>query len=172
MYVVTTNDRVHELTEFPQSSMGAPCPLIQAGEHSLRIAYYLEEREEGWDGTTVRVLSPDQGNEPCAVVEFVQPYAHMFGPPNDEAFAGHPLADRGLEPYGAFEVERSSWLATLERMNAIHPYHRPERFRKYRHFVLSFHDTTFECIAESFSLVVCRGTVEAALGQPRATPNT
>src|SRR5262245_3693714 len=98
MYAVTRSDRVRELAELPQSSIGAPCPMILAGEHSLRIAYYLEEREEGWDGTTVRLLSPDQGNEPCAVVDFVKPCAHMFGPPNDEAFAGHPLAERGLRP--------------------------------------------------------------------------
>lgn len=146
--------------------------MILAGEHSLRIAYYLEEREEGWDGTTIRMLSPDQSNEPCAVIDFVTPYAHMFGPPNDEAFGGHPLAERGLRPYGAFEVEGSSWLAILERMNSVHPYHLPERFRKYRHFVLSFHDITFECIAEHFSLAVCRGTVEAALRQPHMRPNT
>jgi len=172
MYAVSRNDRVRELSKLPQSSIGAPCPMILVGEHSLRIAYYLEEKDEGWDGTTVRLLSPDQGNEPCAVVEFVMPYAHMFGPPNDEAFGGHPLAERGLRPYGAFEVEASSWLATLERMNSVHPYHRPERFKKYRHFILSFHDSTFECIAESFTLGICRGTVDAALRQSHMRPNT
>jgi len=172
MYVVTKTDRVREIAELPQSSIGAPCPMILVGENSLRIAYYLEEREKGWDGTTVRLLSPDQGNEPCAIVEFIMPYAHIFGPPNDEAFGGHPLAERGLRPYGAFEVEGSSWLSALERMNSVHPYHRPERFKKYRHFVLSFHDTTFECIAEGFTSTTSRGTVEGALRQPSMRPNT
>jgi len=172
MYAVTKSDQVRELAELPQSSIGAPCPMILVGEHSLRIAYYLEEKDEGWNGTTVRMLSPDQGNEPCGVVDFVMPYAHMFGPPNDEAFGGHPLAERGLRPYGAFEVEGSSWLATLERMNSIHPYHRAERFKKYRHFILSFHDTTFECIAQSFTLATYRGSVESALRQSHMRPNT
>ena len=171
MYVVTRNDRVRELAELPQSSIGAPCPMILVGEHSLRIAYYLEETEAGWDGTTVRLLSADEGNEPCAVVDFITPYAHMFGPPNDEAFSGHPLAERGLRPYGAFEVEGSSWLGTLERMNSVHPYHQTERFKKYRHFILSFHDATFECIAESFTLITCRGSVDAVLRQPNMRPN-
>src|SRR5688500_9729003 len=171
MYVITRNDRVRELAELPQSSIGAPCPMILVGEHSLRIAYYVEEKEEGWDGTTVRLMSPDQGTEPCAVADCVSPYAHLCGAPNDEAFAGHPLAERGLQPYGAYEVEGSSWLATLERMNSVHPYYRPERFKKYRHFILSFHDTTFECIAESFTLSTCRGSVEAALRQPHMRPN-
>jgi hypothetical protein len=171
MYVVTRTDRVRELAELPQSSIGAPCPMILVGEHSLRIAYYLEEKEQGWDGTSIRLLSADQGNEPCAVVDFVTPYAHMFGPPNDEAFIGHPLAERGLRPYAAFEVEGSSWLASLEQMNSVHPYHVPERFKKYRHFILSFHDSTFECIAESVTLSNFRGSVEAALRQPHMRPN-
>jgi hypothetical protein len=171
MYGVTRNDRVRKLAELPQSSMGAPCPMILIGEHSLRIAYYLEEKAEGWDGTTVRLVSPDQGDEPCAVVDFVMPYAHMFGPPNDEAFEGHPLADRGLQPYGAFEIEGSSWLGALERMNSVHPYHKPDRFKEYRHFILSFHDTTFECIAQSFTWSMCRGSVHAALRQPHVTPD-
>ena len=34
-------------------------------------------------------------------------------------------------------------------MNAVHPHHRREAFLKYEHFVLSFHDSTFECIARS-----------------------
>jgi hypothetical protein len=44
--------------------------------------------------------------------------AHTFGPSNDEAFSGHPLAARGLTPYGAFKIENSSWVRHLERMNS------------------------------------------------------
>ncbi len=83
----------------------------------------------------------------------------MFGPPNDEAFAGHPLASRGLQPYGAFEVLASSWIRQLERMNAVHRHHDPEDFAVYRHIVLAFHDSTFECIAEGY-------TCEEAWGFP------
>ena len=52
----------------------------------------------------------------------------MFGPPNDEAFDGHPLARRGLRPYGAFEVTHSSWIRQLEQMNSVHPHHSPPLF--------------------------------------------
>jgi hypothetical protein len=82
----------------------------------------------------------------------------MFGPPNDEAFSGHPLAARGLKPYSVFEIEKSSWLRALVRMNSVHPYHKVERFADLRHWVFSFHDTTFECIASSFDIVLARGT--------------
>ena len=172
MYSVTGEDRPRELRELPRSSIGAPNPMVLAGEHSLRIAYYLENRPEGWNGTTVRMLSADEGNEPCAVIEFTMPYAHMFGPPNDEAFAGHPLADRGLRPYGVFEIEGSSWLRTLERMNAVHPSHNPKHFSKYKHFIFTFHDTTFECIAEGFSFCLGSGSVRSGLLEAEMRPNT
>ena len=70
--------------------------------------------------------------------------------PNDEAFDGHPLGRRGLMPYGAFEIKHSSWIRELERMNSVHPYHSAERFEEFRHYVLSVHDTTFECVANGF----------------------
>ncbi|HEX8863370.1 MAG TPA: hypothetical protein VGC06_30595 [Actinomycetes bacterium] len=59
--------------------------------------------------------------------------AWQWGPPNDEALQGHPLVDRGLRPYGVFRVEGSSWIRQLERMNRVHPQHRPEAFRDLCH---------------------------------------
>jgi hypothetical protein len=97
------------------------------------------------------------------LVRFTRPIAHMFGPPNDEAFAGHPLAQRGLEPYSVFEVHQSSWIRALERMNSVHPRHRPEAYARYKHFVFAFHDSVFECIAEGFELSAYRGSVSAVL---------
>lgn len=147
----------------PQSSVGAPCPMILAGEHHLHLAYYLENRSPDWDGTTVRVVGEGTSGERVALVEFTDAYAHMFGPPNDEAFSGHPLASRGVGPYRVHEVYHSSWIRTLERMNAVHPYHRPEHFSCYRHFIFAFHDRTFECIAEAFIITVHTGSVVEVL---------
>jgi hypothetical protein len=87
------------------------------------------------------------GYDPLAVVEFASPRAHLFGPPNDEAIRGHPLASRGLRPYRSFVIEESSWIRALERMNRIHPLHRPDSYSQLRHYVIAFHDTMFECIA-------------------------
>ena len=87
----------------------------------------------------------------------------MFGAPNDEAFAGHPLASRGLHPYGAFEVRSSSWIRQLERMNSVHPFHKPERFQRLKHFVFAFHDSTFECVAESYAISNYEGSGQLLL---------
>jgi hypothetical protein len=165
MYVISAADKPREISAFPQSSVGAPCPSLIADENTLRICYYLEVERLSPAWREAEVLPPAAGDSDdlCAVVTFGMPYVHMFGPPNDEAFSGHPLASRGLEPYGAFEVEHSSWIRDLERMNAVHPYHRPERFPRFKHFILSFHDTTFECIAETFNISLCRGSVQRVL---------
>jgi hypothetical protein len=89
----------------------------------------------------------------------------MFGPPNDEAFTGHPLASRGLEPYAVFEVEQSSWIRQLERMNAVHPNHKPELFASYRHFVFAFHDSTFEAVADGFEVQLMSGSMRSAVSK-------
>jgi hypothetical protein len=157
MYTVDDRDRVTELSDVPQSSVGAPCPLILASEQESLVAYFVQESPAAWDGKSVRVVATDSLGEPAALVRFLRMRATMFGPPNDEAFSGHPLAERGLHPYGAFEITESSWIRQLERMNAVHPCHRPEVFSTHRHFVLAFHDSTFECVANSYALELSTG---------------
>ena len=163
MYSVDSKDTVVKISDVPQSSVGAPCPMILAGEGYLYLAFFLQDTPAGWDGSTVRVVGEDTSGEPVAIVIFNHIYAHFFGPPNDEAFSGHPLASKGLRPYSVFEVRDSSWIRKLERMNSVHPYHRPERFAELRHFIFAFHDTTFECIAQGFSSSVREGSVARVL---------
>src|SRR5690242_12998203 len=103
-------DRVIKLPDVPQSSVGAPQPLVIADEHRLLVGFYLENPDPSWDGTYVRIIDSETTAEPVGVISFASCRAMTFGPPNDEAFSGHPLAQRGLKPYGAFEVLASSWI--------------------------------------------------------------
>ena len=155
-------DKAVKLMDMPQSSIGAPCPVVIADELHLAIAFYLEARDEKWDGTAVRVVGPNTDGEPFAIITFKSAIAHFHGPPNDEAFAGHPLEKRGLAPYGAFEVEHSSWLRYLMKMNRVHRYHKDKDFADYRHLVLTFHDTTFECIAKGYMIDTGIGSLRLA----------
>lgn len=168
-YTVDERDSVRPLAEFPQSSIGAPTPIIVASEQALFVAFYLEQRDPSRDGTNCKVVTPDSSDEPVAVVRFSSPSAHFFGPPNDEAFGGHPLTERGLEPYGAFEVLSSSWLRALERMNSVHPQHRPENFATRRHFILTFHDTIFECVAHGFTIEQPSGSLRSVVSRLAAS---
>lgn len=165
MYSVDARDRVAELGDVPQSDAGAPCPLVLASESKLIVVYFVSNPPEGWDGTTATAMDPNTSAQPAAIVRFSRVTASMFGPPNDEAFSGHPLASRGLNPYGAFEVLDSSWVRRLERMNTVHPHHRPERYADLRHFVLAFHDSTFECIARGYTCELAQGPLTALIGR-------
>ena len=163
MYEVDRGDTVRTLADFPQCSVGAPNPFVVSDGHRTILTFYVEKRQPESDGTTIRVVGPTSAEEPIAIVSFTGCHAHMFGPPNDEAFQGHPLASRGLEPYGAFEVDNSSWVRRLERMNSVHPYHRPELFTKLRHVILTFHDETFECVCDAFDVTLGTGSMQSAL---------
>ena len=94
--------------------------------------------------------SPRSGGPRVAVVRFERATIY-FGGPNDEAFEGHPLYRAGLQPYEFAEILDSPWVAAMERRNRVHPGHDPAMFSTLRHFVLPFHDSTFECVAETLS---------------------
>lgn len=163
MYVVDTQDAVVELAEVPACDVGAPCPVIVASEQRLFLAYVGGSLPTSMADVAVHVVDPQTQADAIVVVEFSGYIAHYQGPPNDEAFGGHPLAGRGLRPYGAFEIRHSSWIRTLERMNRVHPDQQAERFLSLRHFVWSFHDTTFECVAEAYRVRVQSGAMAAVL---------
>jgi hypothetical protein len=83
--------------------------------------------------------------------------------PNDEAFHGHPLAGRGLRAYGAFEVVNSPWTAELAAINAVHYRDDPASWAQLSHFILGFHDSTFECVARAFRVATRRSSIAEAL---------
>jgi hypothetical protein len=164
VYEVDDLDQVIKLHDAPKPDVGAPLPHLVCDDGRVILAYLVSEPAPAWDGSSPTVVSPDSEGCPVAIVQFRLPYAHLFGPPNDEAFSGHPLARRGLRPYAVFEVQQSSWLRRLERMNSVHPRHDKGRFLSgRRHFVFAFHDSTFECIAEGFTFEVVRGSLRSVL---------
>ena len=163
MYLIDEKDRVVPIKDIPQSSIGAPIPVVLSDEFVAVVAFYLQNTPDGWDGISVRVVDKIAEGEPLALVKFSICYASMFGPPNDEAFGGHPLASRGLRPYGAFIIENSSWIRRLEQMNSVHLYHKPERFWARKHYVLSFHDSTFECVADGYVIELHESSLKKIL---------
>jgi hypothetical protein len=164
MYQVDQRDLVVELHDVPRPDTGAPLPTVVASEQQLDLVYMVSEPDTKWDVADVNVVGPNTDGRLVARIRFERPYAHTFGPPNDEALSGHPLAARGLASYRVCEVQDSSWLRSLEQMNSVHPHHSHEFFADLRHFVFTFHDTTFECIARRYDCHVERGSVAGARG--------
>ena len=98
-----------------------------------------------------------------AVVEFESCQATRFGYPNDEALAGHPLFDKGLDSVGAYEVENSSWIRSIAEQNRISFPNSREDEKTSHHYVFVFHDSTFECVADKFHLEISMAPVEEIL---------
>jgi hypothetical protein len=124
-------------------------------EHSLLLAYMVAESDDMFV-SSVKLMTVNSPGY-VALVEFVRPYAHMFGPPNDETFAGHPLVERGLSPYGVFEVYDSSWLRQLTGLGKPRQIWKP--YDDLHHFIFSFHDSTFECVAKSLAVNLREGSL-------------
>jgi hypothetical protein len=129
-----------------------PC-LVQTDNHAFLILKLFEDIPPEGDATSVTA-------ETVGVIEWKGLYASLMGPPNDEAISGHRLWDRGLkEILRAGEVFGSEWVRHLERMNAVHPGHDPQRYQGLRHFVLLFKESTFECVARAFVSEKRRGPI-------------
>jgi hypothetical protein len=132
VYVPSGEERIVAIEPaLPECDAGAPMPTVVAHEGRGAVAYWTAD-------------DPDRR---VAVATFRFVSGVLFGSPNDEAFNGHPLFEAGLRWYTFVEVLNSQWIAALERQNRVHRQHDPARFAGLRHFILPFHDTTFECVA-------------------------
>ena len=87
-----------------------------------------------------------------AVVEVARCHVTRFGYPNDEALPGHPLYTRGLSGCGAFEVRNSRWVRALTERNRVAFPSTPDSNQT--HFIIPFHDSCFECIADSLKVTL------------------
>jgi hypothetical protein len=138
---------------------GAPLPHVLADGHSVFVLFYVRARSRVRDGITVAVADPRSTDEPVGLIEFTGVHSVLFGGPNDEALHGHPLHGRGLEPYAIHEVYGSHWISEAERINSVHPYHQPGWHGTLRHFLITFHDETLECLARDLRAEIHRSSL-------------
>jgi len=138
--------------------------MIFVGEHHLHLAYYLEDSSPDWDGTTVRIVGENTTGEPVALIEFTHLRSHVRSTQRRSVLRSSiGFSWRWPVPRSrgsSFVVD--SAVGAYEHRASVPP---PELFARYRHFIFAFHDTTFECIAEAFSITVHTGSVAEILGQ-------
>jgi hypothetical protein len=140
--------------EFPvQWDFGAPLPHLLTNDCRTFLVFFLRDIDPEWDGTYINVRHADsESPSNLAVVEFNRCICTKMGTPNDEVLLGHPLAGKGLDWYSPFRVENSPWIKELEAINSIHHNYNPEHWRSFNHYIFGFHDSTFECVAKSFTV--------------------
>jgi hypothetical protein len=162
VYSVGRDDRVVEVQDVPHPEPGAPLPRFVFDEHEVRLLYYVGE---AW--RAARGLDSGQRVVACRFDGVKAVYA---GPPNDEALSNHPLYERGLRFYSAFRVEDSSWVAALRELGWRKDAPAPRRAGPERtHWIITMHDSIFECVAESVTFEISIGTMPEASAALRST---
>ena len=136
--------------KFPLNS-GAPSPKLICDDVNLILLFYVDifELPEISDNILERDISQDKG---VAILRFKNVYIHKFGIPNDEVLFGHPYYDLGLKPYSMSSIIDSDWIKDIKRIQVKHPYFNEQSFDKLAHYIITFKDNTFECIAENYNV--------------------
>jgi len=132
---------------------GAPLPYLLRNDYQTFLTFFVQDIDPDWDGSYTSVRHPTSDlSEKLAVVEFERCVCTKMGTPNDEVLHGHPLNGNGLEGYQAMSVKNSEWLRELEAINSVHSCYKAELWRGLNHYILPFHDCTFECVARGFKV--------------------
>jgi hypothetical protein len=125
---------------------GTPLPVLLSGLRTF-VAFYLSAHGPVVGGADPRVLDP-QTDRGIGVVEFKRATSVKIGPPNDGVLREHPLWGSGLEFYSAHEVTHSPWIRELMAVDRAHERFDESQWTGRRHFMLTFHDETLECVAK------------------------
>jgi hypothetical protein len=143
-------DCYRSLAESTGEEFAVPFDAGCEPEAAVSGAFVLEDEYKSFLFFNVSTSDPDVAEGTRAIVEVVGTLLTKFGLPNDEALPGHPLYNRGLRYYSIAEVLNSSWAREAEERNRISF---PEALPwSARHFIFTFHDSSFECLARELKI--------------------
>lgn len=127
---------------------GAPSPTILSNDNKLFIAFYGESNN-AVDMPQERNVIYDSG---IFALRFDECLKYVFGIPGTETIQGHPYYKLGMRSCSFYELRNSDMIQSLQEMAKVHPYYNPEKWKAYKHYILTFHDNMFECIAKGFEV--------------------
>ena len=132
----------------PEGAVSGPI-LLQSDSATFLIFNAMRES----DGASV-----DAGR---AIITFDECWVTKFGYPNDEAWSSIPRT-AGLS-YDVHEVLDSDWVKETTHLNRYAFPNTPDSTS--RHFLILFHDSSFECIAADLSCRLSSAPVSEILSQ-------
>ncbi|MBW0445473.1 hypothetical protein EN871_02670 [bacterium M00.F.Ca.ET.228.01.1.1] len=141
-------DQILQLEPVPHPAADAAEPFIVASDRRVIVAYPIAESDFERFGPF------DPHDDPFCAVLFPDAVFHRLGPPGERDLQIHPLASNGLTAYCAHEVIHSSLVDELSTVSL------PELGK--RHFVITFMESTFECVASDYTVVGVYGAAEIA----------
>jgi len=145
---------------------GAPLPHVISNGFRTILIYYIGEHNSAWEAGRHKITDlKTEHDDITALVEFRHCYIYKFGGINDEVIYAHPLSDHGLEAYGAHVVVNSAWIKEQEKINSVHSNYSREFWDKRKHYIFTFHDEIFECIADDFVVEVFKGRISTVFAE-------
>lgn len=141
-------DRVVLLDDVPHPAEDAAEPFIVASARRVILSYPIAESDFERFGP----FDPD--DDPFCTVLFPDTVFHRLGPPGEVDREIHPLASQGLSGYSVHEVFNSSLVAELAAVASAGT--------AARHFIITFNESTFECVASDYTVVGVYGAGEIA----------
>ncbi len=127
---------------------GSPSPTIISNDNELFIAFYAD-KERTSSGPQERNTIYDTG---IFALKFKDYLKYTFGLPGNETIQGHPYSKLGMKSFSFYELNNSDLIKALQEIEKVHPYYNPEKWKTYKHYILTFHDNMFECIAQDFEI--------------------
>jgi hypothetical protein len=137
---------------------GAPSPFVVTNESRLFVAFYLLGIYGDGEELHMRNTTEDKG---VCVMEFKRTLDFRLGRPGDETLSGHPYYKLGLSSYGFYELKDSDLLKKIDGMQKVHPRYNPKFINNFRHYIITFHDTMFECVATDYSIAMYNKSMSA-----------
>lgn len=137
--------KIKKLTGYFEADFGAPEPIVVSNANKLMISFNV--MDDKWSKTGINA------NESTIDIRFNRYIHYSFGMPGNETLHEHPYANLGLESSSFYELENSDLIGRLRAIEKGHPYYDSESWTLYKHYIITFHDNMFECIAHGFDII-------------------
>lgn len=129
---------------------GSPSPIIISNDNELIIAFYADKESSlSLSIPTERNMVHDTG---IFALKFKRYLKYKFGLPGNETIQWHPYTKLGMKSFSFYELKDSNFIRELEDIEKKHPYYNSQKWNLYKHYILTFHDNMFECIAQDFEI--------------------
>ena len=127
---------------------GAPSPMIISNDSELFVAFYAN-KERTSAIPKERNIRYDTG---IFVMKFKGYLKFTLGLPGEETISGHPYRRLGMKSYSFYELKKSDLIKSLQKIEKVHPRYNSENWNMYKHYIITFHDNMFECVAQDFEI--------------------
>ncbi|MGV0755488.1 hypothetical protein ACTS95_03850 [Empedobacter brevis] len=112
---------------------GSPSPKILSDSNNLFLNFMVDD--ENFNTITLK---------------FLNYHIYKIGYPGNETLCYHPYTELGINSSDFYLVNDSMWMNELREIDKNHPYFSDKKWNSLNHYIITFHDDLFECIAKGF----------------------